>query len=174
MKKFSMLVGKSLTEIETIAQQVGKAIAKQNHELIVVFNYEGMLKLVGDAFKKSGGKLTIIYTENDYDWEIKPYMHFLQEADKQVKFESWHDMLLSLVKDSDVVICAGLSAGVLAELGYMEWNFQENKGRVKTLIGIKELLRNQEFPPEATFDMNSFMKVISVKDLSDVLKEVTS
>ncbi|MCD4694352.1 hypothetical protein K8R62_03270 [bacterium] len=171
LNKFSKITGKSSEEIENIAKSIGKIIAENNHDLVVVFGYAGMLKLVGDSYKENNGKLEMLYTENDYDWETKIYMKYLEEADIKTKKESWHDMLLSLVKDSDLVICAGLSAGVFAELGYMEWNHQENKGNVKKLIGIKELLKNEEFPPEISLDMNNII-ISSINDLDKVIKEV--
>ena len=171
MENFSKIVGLSLKEIEIKAKKIGMDIAKNNLQL-VVFGYSGMLKLVGDSYRKNGGKLEMLYTENDYDWDTEIYMKHLKEADIKTKKESWHDMLLNLVKDSDIVICAGLSAGVFAELGYMKWNYQENKGKVKALIGIKEFLRNGEFPPEISSDMNKFMIVSSVEDLDKTLKSL--
>jgi hypothetical protein len=112
LNKFSKITGKSQEEIETIAKSIGKIIAENKCNLVVVFNYAGMLKLVGDSYKKNKGKLEMLYTENDYDWDTKIYMNYFKEADIKTKKDSWHDMLLSLVTDSDLVICAGLSAGV--------------------------------------------------------------
>jgi len=109
----------------------------------------------------------MLSTDNDSDWETKPYKKYEQEADILIKKDSWHDLLLSLVTDSDVVICAGLSAGSMVKLGYMKWNYQEGKG-VKTLIGIKELLRGEQFPPEFN-DMKDIIQVISIKELSSFL-----
>ncbi len=172
MEKFSKIVGLSLKEIETKAKRIGMDIAKNNLQLVVVFNYSGMLKLIGDSYRKNGGKLEMLYTENDYDWDTEIYMKHLKEADIKTKKESWHHMLLSLVKDSDIVICAGLSAGVFSELGYMKWNYQENKGKVKALIGIKEFLRNEEFPPEVSFEMNKFMIISSAEGLDKTLKSL--
>jgi len=170
MEKFSKIINKPIEQIKSISINLGKILAENGCEVFVVFNYSGMLKLVGDSYKKHGGKLNVIYTENDYDWDTDIYMKHLEEADIKIKKESWYDMLLSLVKDSDLVICAGLSAGVLAELGYMKWNYQEKKGNVKALIGIKELLRNEEFPPEITLDMEKCIIISSIDKLSKVVQ----
>jgi hypothetical protein len=131
MTKFSALLGKPLHEIEALGTEVGQATARSHCSLVVVFNCSGMLRIVGESHKQSGGKLEMLYTDNDYDWETACYKGDLTFADVTIEKESWHDMLLSLVKDSDVVICAGLSAGVFAELAYMKWNYQEKKGKVK-------------------------------------------
>jgi hypothetical protein len=171
MKKFSILIKKDMGEIEKISASIGEILAEKKMDLVVVFNYDGMLKLVGDSYMKKGGKIEMLYTENDYDWETKPYMKNLPLASKKVKTPSWHDMLLKLVSDSDIVICAGLSSGVMAELAYMKWNHQDGKGKVRKLIGIKELLRNDEFPPEITFDIKDITTVVSIKDLPKKLTE---
>ena len=112
----------------------------------------------------------MLYTKNDYDWYTDIYMKYLKDADVKTKKDSWHDRLLSLIKDSDLVICAGLSAGVFTEMGYMKWNFQEGKGKTKALIGIKELLPGGEMPKELTYDkMGEMIKIISVKDLQKTI-----
>ena len=170
LKKFASIIEKDEADIAQLAKDLGTSLAKQNCQLHVVFNLSGMLKLVADAYKAAGGKLTMLYTENDYDWETKPYLSNLQEGDKTVKYPSWHDMLLSLVTDSDIVICAGLSAGVMAELGYMKWNYQEKKGKVKWLIGIKEFLRDGQFPPEIGMDMSNLVKICSVEKLHESIE----
>jgi len=171
IKKFCAITGRSMKEIEPKANEIGKIIAEGNHQLVAIFNYSGMIKLVGDSYKKHGGKLEMFYTENDSDWDTEIYMKYLEEADIKTKKDSWHNMLLSLVKDSDIVLCLGLAAGTLAELGYMKWNYQEHKGSVKALIGIKEFLRNGEFPPEISFDMSRLITISSVDELKNTLKK---
>lgn len=172
LDKFSHIMNMSIGEIEVISKQIGKTLAENRCELGVVFNYSGMIKLVGDAYRQNSGKLEMLYTENDSDWFTDIYMKHLENADIKTKKNSWHEMLLSLTSDSDIVLCAGLCAGTLAELAYMKWNYQENKGKVKAIIGIKELLRNHEFPPEISFDMKKIIFICSVKDLDAVLKKI--
>ena len=172
VEKLSKIIGKPIEEIEKIARQVGETLAKNDCELVVIFNYSGLIKIVGNSYKQAGGKLEMLYTENDYDWDTDIYMKNLDEADLKVKKPSWHDVLLGLVTDSDVVVCVGLSAGGLAELGYMKWNYQDKKGKVKKLIGVKELLRNDEFPPEISLDMKDIITICSVNDLDQAIKEV--
>jgi len=170
VEKLSQIIGKSTNQIESIATDIGHALAKNNCQLVVIFDYVGMLQLVGNPFKERGGKLEMLYTKNDYDWYTDIYMKYLKDADVKTKKDSWHDLLLSLIKDSDLVICAGLSAGVFTEMGYMKWNFQERKGNVKALIGIKELLPGGKMPKELTHDkMGEMIKIISVNDLQKTL-----
>jgi hypothetical protein len=171
MTKFSEIIGKQPKEIEAVAREIGRTLAEKQCRLVVVFNYIGILRLIGEEFKKHGGRLEMLYTENDYDWYTDLYMKHLSEADINVKKDSWHDLLLSLVTDSDIVLCAGISAGVYTELGYMKWNNQEKKGRVRKLIGIKEFLRGGEFPPEISWDMEKIITVIPASKLGQVIDE---
>ena len=131
LKKFSAITGLDEQAIAPLAKKVGAATAKSGAILTVVFNYAGMLELVGEAHKKAGGTLRMLYTEktpDSNDWDTAPYEHHLKEADETEKLPSWHHMLLSLVSNPDLVVCAGLSAGVLAELAYMKWNMAEKRG----------------------------------------------
>ena len=169
IENLSSIIGLPKNEIQEIAEEIGKILADNKCNLVIFFNYSGILKMVGDSYKKEGGKLEMLYTENDYDWETKIYIKDLKEADIKTKKDSWHDMLLSLVSDSEIVLCAGLSAGVMAELGYMKFNYQENKGKAKLIIGIKELLRDEKFPVEFC-DMEKIMKVVSIKELDEIIK----
>jgi len=170
IKKFSSIIGKDSAEIEQLAKEIGIILAKKKCELQVVFNLSGMLKMVADAYKSAGGKLTMLYTENDYDWETKPYLPLLKEADKKIKYNTWHDMLLALVSDAEYVVCAGLSAGVFAELAYIKWNHQENKCKIKSLVGIAEFLRDGTFPPEVAYDLNDKIVYTNVKELANALR----
>ncbi len=169
--KFSEIIGKPVPEIKSLAKAVGESLAKSGAKLLVGFNYSGMIRLVGDAYKTAGGKeLQIVYTENDWDWDTQPYLSSVKLADKAIKQEDWHKLLHFLVTEPDFVVCAGLSAGVMAEIGYMKWNYQESKGMVKKLIGIKPLLRDGKFPPEFEFDMKEIISYAEPKDLAKALK----
>ncbi|MDI6806851.1 MAG: hypothetical protein QMD14_03515 [Candidatus Aenigmarchaeota archaeon] len=174
MEKFCMLIGKSIDEIESLAKTIGKVLAQANYQVVMVFNYSGILRMIGESYKENGGKLEMLYTENNYDWGTDVYMKYLEEANIKTKTDCWHDLLLSLVKDVDLVICAGLSSGVLVELGYMKWNYQHNRGGPKALIGIEELLRNKEFPPELSFNLNKFMIISSIKNFQKYLKGLSN
>ena len=67
IKKFSILIGKSIEEIISTTHKIRKILAENNHQAVMVFNYTEMLKLLGDAYKHNRGKFEMLYTENDYD-----------------------------------------------------------------------------------------------------------
>ncbi|MBW2982909.1 hypothetical protein KY327_01245 [Candidatus Woesearchaeota archaeon] len=172
MDKFCRLTGLTREQAGEKAAAVGKAVADAGHELRVVFNYGGMLKLVGDAYKEAGGKLTMIATRNDYDWDVEHYLGDLAHADEVEEKPSWHDMLLSLVTDSDVVVCAGLSSGVLVELGYMKWNVQDERGKVQKLVLVEDLLRDGRLPPELGVELDRIAVTISAVRLKNYFSEI--
>lgn len=164
VENLSKTTGLSVTQITDIAESIGRRFAEVGIELITMFNYRGMLKLVGDSYVKHGGKLTMLYTDNDQDWETKPYMDNIKYSDNPVRTKDWHDLLLTLVTNTDVVLCLGLSSGVFTEMGYINWNFQEKKG-AKALIGVRELIRGGEFPIEIVSQMGEFAKIVSFEDV---------
>ncbi len=172
IEKFSKIIGRSFEEIEEISKNIGEILAKNKCSLLALFSYAGVEKFVGDSYKANGGKLEMLYTENDYDWYTEMYKKDLDHADIKTKKDSWHDLLLSFVKDSDYVVCAGLSAGVFVELGYMKWNYQEKKGKVKALIVIKEFLKNGELPPEISYDLGDLIIKCSIDDLEETIKNL--
>ena len=169
MEKFCRLTGLTREQAGEKAAAVGTAIAGAGHELRVVFNYGGMLKLVGDAYKEAGGELSMIATRNDYDWDVEHYLEDLAHADRVEEKPSWHDMLLSLVSDSDIVVCAGLSSGVLVELGYMKWNVQDERGKVKRIILVEDLLRDGRLPPEIGENLAGLAVTVKASGIRQVL-----
>lgn len=173
LEKFSQITGRSLSSIRQDAATIGSALAQAGVELRVVFNYAGMLRFVGDAFKVGGGRLSMLFTANDEEWETKCYEAFLQQANVLEEKRSWHEVLASLVSDADVVVCAGLSAGVFVELGYMKWNLQDGRGRVKRLILIKELVRDERLPPELAAELDSITTIVSLEDLAKTLQSLS-
>lgn len=111
-----------------------------------------------------------MYTENEKDWGAKKFLVNLKKAEKITKKHSWHEVLLEPVSNFDVVICTGLSAGVLAEPGYMKWNLFDKKGKVKVLVGITEFLSGGQFPPEIAYPLRKIIALPSVDNLEQTLR----
>jgi len=165
INNLSKATGRTEEEIKVIAENIGRILAEGGYELITMYNYGGILKLVGDSYRKAGGKLSMLYTENDWDWDTKPYMVNLKNADNPIVTKDWHELLWTLVTKSDIVLCTGLSSGVFTEIGYMNWNFHEGKG-AKKLFGIRELIRDGKFPVELSLQVGDFAEIISYKEIA--------
>lgn len=172
MKKFSKLTGKSFEEWNKIAKDIGKTLAESGCEVVLLYDYITIRKVIGDEYKKNGGKLTMLWTDKDKYWQTKRALPLLKYADKKIKKKDWTDTLFSLVSDSDVVLVCGLSTGVFVELGFMKFSLREGKQYVKKIIGIKELLRGNRFPPEIDHDLKKITEYVSYKDLGKVLKRI--
>ena len=173
LKKFYAITGRSESDVKMLANAIGAATARSGATLNVIFNYAGMIELVGEAHKANGGKLRMLYTDNTEkpsDWDSAPYISNLSRVSEKVKFGSWHETLLSLVSESEVILCCGLSAGVYAELAYIKWNTVDHRGKVKKLIGIKEFLRTGDFPPEITMDLKEMITLTPATALAQVLE----
>ncbi len=56
IKNLSQIIGKSQTQIENIAADLGRTLAKNNCRLVVIFGYVGMLQLVGNPFRENAPK----------------------------------------------------------------------------------------------------------------------
>ena len=169
MEKFMELTGLSPIAVEKKAEAIGKAIAMAGHELVCVFNYSGMVKLVGDAYKRAGGKLHMLVATSDADWDVDLYEHHIAEADVVEECGTWNDVLLRLVSKSDIVVCAGMSSGVLVELGYIKWNLQDSRGGVQEVIGVSDLLREGVIVPEIALGLERVLVYAESDDLQDVL-----
>jgi hypothetical protein len=172
MRKFSKLTGKSASEWHKIAKSIGKILADAGCEVVLLYDYITIRQVIGEEYKKHGGKLTMLWTDKDEYWQTKKALPLLKYADKKIKKKNWTDTLFSLVSDVDVVLVCGLSTGVFVELGFMKFSLREGKQYVKKIIGIKELLRDKKFPPEIDQDLKKITEYVSYKDLGKVLNRI--
>ena len=169
LDKLSTYLGKSVSELETCFNDIGKSLGENSCTAVTVFNISGSLKSVSESCKYHGGRHEILMTKNDYDWDVEPYLSNLPKPSDNIEIvekKSWHDMLISLVGDYELIIVCGLSLGVMVELGYVKWNVQDKKGSLKKILFIEELLPNGILPPEITLTFNNnFAFVVSVNEL---------
>ena len=115
---------------------------------------KGMLVGIARAYKKFGGKkLVVLYPDKGEPWpkeHAKPYIKHCDELRKELNW-FWSNYNITVLPD--IVVCVGLSAGTLSELGYIKWNYQLNVGKMRTLLAIKELLRGGKLPEEIEVDI---------------------
>ena len=78
-----------------------------------------------------------------------------------------------MVSEPELCVCVGLSAGTMSELSYIRWNIELlEKGNLKGLIAVRELLRDGELPPEYESVLTPVLRYVeTVEKLSLVLKE---
>jgi len=170
--KLSKLTGKSQDFLLEKAQLVGKILAETNCELWINSD-KGMLVAIGRAYKDFGGeKLVILYPEKGEPWSKEHTKPYIKNADEIRKEPNWFWSNYNVTALPDLCVCVGLGAGVLSELAYIKWNYQLKCGNLKKLIGIKELLRGEKFPPEIEEDIKDIVQYIEkTEDLKDFLEK---
>jgi hypothetical protein len=153
--------------------QVGRTIAEAGHDLATVMGYSGMLEAVGQGHYEAGGKKREMYwcPHDDGYWNAEEYRSFTEHPHitHVTEKDTWHDVLYSLVSDSKYVVCAGVSGGVLLEMGHIRFNEGEGRGEMKKFIGIEELLREGRLPIEFSSKVTEKLKIISLSELGKEL-----
>lgn len=168
--KMSETVGKPIDFIKDRCNEIGTTLSRYADRLLVVFNYNGTLRLVGDAYRRSGGILEMLYAESDPYFGTRSCYKYLSHADITTKKENWYGILYDLVSRPEIVVCSGLSSGVLTEFGLIKWNIQEGKGNLRAFLCIEDLLRDSRLPIEVEQSMDEVLHYVSSVDLTDFLK----
>jgi hypothetical protein len=154
------------------AKKIGKLLAEVGCE-VWVNSDKGMAESIARSYKKNGGKkLVILYPDKGVPWPNKHAKPYKKYADILRKEPDWFWTNYNVTALPDICICAGLSAGTLSELAYIKWNYQLNRGRMKKLIAIKELLRGRRLPLEIETDIKEITLYINkVEDLKPILNK---
>lgn len=144
----SKYIGKPVGFLKNRSAVIGMEIAKAGAGLLINSD-KGMIMNTALAYKKNGGKnLTILFPEKGEPWPNNHAKIFAKHADSLAKEGNWFWTNYNVVSLPEVCVCSGLSAGTFCELAYIKWNIQFRKGRLKKVVVIKELIRNQKLPIE--------------------------
>lgn len=158
--KLSELIGKPKEFLLGKAQLIGKILAEANCE-VWINSDKGMLVAIGRSYKKfEGKKLVVLYPDKGEPWpkeHAKPYIKYADELRKEL---NWFWCNYNVVTLTDLCICVGLSAGTLSELAYIKWNHQFKCGKLRKLVGMRELLRGGGFPSEIEVDVKDTISYI--------------
>jgi len=175
LEKLSAITGKSADFYLERANKIGKILAETDCELWVNSD-KGMIFNTGKSYKENNGKkLVVIYPHKPEPWPQEHAIPYKENADEVKKMSNWFLANYSVVTDTEVCICAGLSAGTLSELAYIKWNCQFKQGNLKKLIAVRELLRERKLPPEIELDVKDVLVYIEkVDDLKEILRNIES
>lgn len=170
MKKLSKLTGKPEDFFLKRAEAVGKTLASHGCE-VWVNSDGGMVSGVAKAYKKAGGKrLVMLYPRKGEPWPNKHAKPHTQHADKISRQPNWFWANYQVVTAPDICLCVGLSAGTLSELAYIKWNCQFNRGRLKQLVVLQDLVRDKKIPPEIEVELQGILLYCkSIKELDTFL-----
>lgn len=173
--KLSRITGKPVRFYINKAKEMGKILATINCELWINSD-KGMAQKISVSYKKNGGKrLVVLYPQKGEPWPNKHAKPHTKRADIIRKEPNWFWTNYNVTAFPDFCICAGLSAGTLSELAYIKWNYQLKCGKLKKLIAIKELLREDKLPLEIEVDIKNILvylpKTENLKEFFKNLKE---
>ncbi|MDP4007192.1 MAG: hypothetical protein Q8P55_01165 [bacterium] len=171
MKKLSKLTGKSEDFFLKKAEEIGLVLASKGCE-VWVNSDGGMVSAVAHAYKKAGGKkLVMLYPTKGEPWPNKHAKPHLKHADKLQKLPNWFWTNYQVVSAPDVCICVGLSSGTLSELAYVKWNRQFNRGHLKHLVVMQDLVRGRRIPPEIEVEVKDILLYCkNMEELKTALK----
>lgn len=156
------------------AKEIGKILAEIGCELWVNSD-KGMVAYIATAYKKKRGrKLVVLYPAKGEPWPNEHAKPYIKNADELRKEPNWFWTNYNVVSLPDVCVCVGLSAGTFSELAYIKWNYKLKRGKLKKLIAVRELLRDEKLPPEIEVDIKKILLYLEkVEELRQFLKNIS-
>lgn len=173
IKKLSKITKKPTKFFLERAKKIGEILAFFDIELWINSD-RGMAINIAKFYKKQKGKkVVILYPTKPQPWPKKHARPYLKYADKIEKELNWFWVNYNVVSLPEICICVGLSAGTLSELAYIKWNCQLKRGKLKKLIAIRELLREEQLPPEIEFNVKEILIYLKkVEELKVFLEKI--
>lgn len=173
LQKQSKLLGKPVEFLLERARFVGKALAEHGAELWVNGD-GGMLAEVARAYKENAGPhLVVLYPRYEVPWPTAHTAPYIGLADETIRTSDWFQANYLVVSDTELCVCVGLSSGTYSELAYIKWNLQFDRGNLKVLVIIQELMRLRRLPLEIRAYLEEIARYIpQVEDLVHALEKV--
>jgi len=173
LEKLSKITGKPTEFFLDRTGKIGKILAEANYELWVNSD-EGLTFNTAKLYKgNKGKKLVILFPSEGAPWpkdHVRPHKDL---ADQIENTKNWFWSNYNVVSVPDICVCVGLSAGTLSELAYIKWNCQLERGNLKKLFAVRELLREGKLPPEIEQDIKEVLVYVDkVENLQQKLKEI--
>ena len=171
MRKLTRLTGKPKSFFLKKAEELGRILAIHGCELWVNSD-GGMPGTVALSYKKHKGKsLVVLYPRKSVPWPNKHTQPYRKVADRVSIQPNWFWANYEVVSAPALCICVGLSAGTLSELAYIKWNIQFQKGKLKDLVVIEELVRGKILPPEIGIEVRSMVTYLKKAENLDAFLE---
>ncbi len=169
----AILLGKKKKWVSGTAAQVGAAIAQAGHELWVNSD-GGMLAAVASAYKAAGGKkLVLLIPRGANPWPNDHAQAHTRIADEVRELDSWFATNYAVVSEVDICVCVGLSAGTYTELGYVKWDEEFQRGTLKRLLVVRDLVRGHKLPPEFSMKLGPVLRYVAARRLPLALRKAT-
>ncbi|MDZ4231678.1 MAG: hypothetical protein U1C72_00295 [Candidatus Pacearchaeota archaeon] len=164
MEKLTRLTGKPESFFEERAQHIGSTLARSGAELWVNSD-RGMLYNVASSYRENKGvKLVVLFPASGHPWPNAHAEAHVGYADEVMEEPSWFETNYKVVSEPDFCVCVGLSAGTLSELAYIKWNCQFQKGNLRRLYVVQELVRGETLPLEIEEEVESVLKYVKTAE----------
>lgn len=155
------IIGPSKLREKKIISELAKIVAKLGYEIILTPDKESSSEFFAQEYLKNGGrKIFEIVPLDDKEFG---YNWVNLNLGEKINCGTWRNQPEKLNEESEILICIGYAAGVLAEIAYTKWF------RPKPVFIIKELVSGK-LPEEVKLDL----RYVSIEDLEEELKSLTS
>lgn len=151
------IIGPSKVKDEENISNVAKIISELNYEIVLVPDKESSSEFFAKEYLKNNGKK--VYSVIPMDDKEFGFSWVNQEIGEIVNCSTWRNQPEKLNEETDVLVCIGYSAGVLAEIAYTKWF------NPKSVFIIEELVSGK-LPEEIKLDL----RYVSIGSLEEELK----
>lgn len=139
---------------------LSKQIAEKGDEIILTPDKESSSEFFAKQYIKAGGKdVFLVLPLDDKEFGLN---HLNLNLGKHINCKTWRNQPEKLNEETDILLCIGYSAGVLAEIAYSKWF------KPKPVYVINELI-SQELPKEIKNGLN--LRYISFKEFGENLRD---
>ena len=143
---------------QKILSEIANILSNQKNSIYITADKNSPIETLTRQIKNN--EIFLVLPEDDplgYDWVNS-------DLGEKVNCGTWRNQPGKTNDETDILLCIGYSAGVLAEISYSKWP------KPKPVLIIKELITT-ELPKELNSRLD--LMYISYKNLNQTLKDLT-
>lgn len=157
-------------DVNDLLEGTEKLLAKYNVELVIIPD-RGVPYIVAQSYKKHGGSKVIGLVPPEEDKfgieHIKPQLHIL---DEKLEVPSWYYADGEIAAAGYIVLCIGLSDGVIRDLTALGYHRKYFGSKTKLVIFENTISSRLHPEVEETLDVKYINKI---DELEDILKKIS-
>jgi len=153
------IIGPSKVVNKLKISKVARIIADSKNEVVLTADIGSSSEFFAEEYLKNKGKkiysvLPLDDKEFGYDWVNV-------DLGEKINCGTWRNMPEKLNEETDILVCIGYGAGVLAEIAYSKW-FKPKK------IYIIDEIESEKLPAKINKELN--ISYVSMSELEKILK----
>jgi len=153
------VIGPSKLREKDLTEKAAEIVAGSGHEIVVCPDKGSASEYFAQQYLAKGGKT--VYEIVPLDDKEFGYSLLNLELGKKINCKTWRNQPEKLNEETDVLLCIGYAAGVLAEIAYSKWF------KPKPVYIIKEFV-SEKLPKE--FDQSLKLSYPSIFEIEKILK----